>query len=558
MEKIANDALHLASTEGRQLIQANYKAFASLVTQAQGYAQQGKYTEAAVYVQMAALYGFWRHSGLFASPELEQVLRAIAQQTIPIYPQKTQPLTGTPRKVLHVASAVQGIGGLGRMIWRWMQQDTKSCHSLVLTQQPSSSVPTILRDAVDNSGGKIYSLNETTIGGILAWAKRLRQIAADADVVVLHIWPDDAIPIIAFANKEQSPPILYLDHADHGFWLGASISDILISLRSSGMRLAQERRGFEAERIGLLPIILPPTTRTLSRIEAKQKLGFDENTVLLLSIARAPKYSTIDEPNFADAHVPLLEKHDNAVLVVIGPGDSEDWSAAVERTQGRIKIFAEREDTAVFYQAADIYVDSFPIISITSLLEAGSYGVPLVTRYPYSDACAILGSDAPGLDEHLLRARNLQQYTAILSRLIEDAEFRWSQGDATSKCIAEKHTGSNWQSSLEEIYAKAMNLPRVTVKSDLRDEMFLGEPDVLLTRIFWNACGHDQIEPENLKKWHMMPFTKRFAFWMQLIKERGVGRNGAIDILLPQWLYWQFRKYVINTVKNRKFWRFSK
>ena len=550
MEKIANDTLRLGREQGSQLIQENFKAFRSLVVQAQDYVQQGKYTEAAVYVQMAGLYAFWRHSGLFASPELEQILRAIAQQTIPIDPRKNQVSPGTSRKVLHVASAVQGIGGLGRMIWRWIQQDTKSSHSLVLTQQASSYVPSIFRDAVYNSGGKIYSLNETTIGGILSWAKQLRKIAAEADFVVLHIWPDDAIPLIAFANKEQSPPILYLDHADHGFWLGATISDVVINLRASGMRLSQERRGFEAERIALLPIILPPTERKLSRTEAKQKLGFDENTVLLLSIARAPKYRTIDEVNFADAHVPLLEKYDNAVLVVIGPGDSEDWSAAVERTQGRIKIFAEREDTAVFYQAADIYVDSFPIISITSLLEAGSYAVPLVTRYPYSDACGILGSDAPGLDDNLIRARNLDEYTAILCRLVKDEEFRFSLGEATRKCISETHMGSNWQHSLEEVYTKAINLPRVTVKSESRDEMFLGEPDVFLTSVFWNACGHDKIEPESLKKWHMMPFVQRLSFWINLIKKRGFGRNGYIDLLLPQWLYWQLRKYVIDVVKN--------
>ncbi len=550
MEKTANDTLRLRREEGSRLIQENFETFRSLVVQAKDHLQQGKYTEAVVYVQMAALYAFWRHSGIFASPELEQILCAIAQRTIPVYPQKSQASSGTPRKVLHVASAVQGIGGLGRMIWRWIQQDTDSSHSLVLTQQPSTSVPSILKDAVYHSGGKIYSLNETTIGGILSWAKRLRKIAASADIVVLHIYPDDAIPIIAFANKEQSPPVLFLDHADHGFWLGASVSDIVINLRFSGMRLSQERRGIEPERVALLPIILPPTQRTLSRTEAKRKLDIDENSVLLFSVARAPKYKTIDGVNFADAHVPFLEKYDNAVLVVIGPGDSEDWSAAVERTQGRIKIFAEREDTAVFYQAADIYVDSFPIISITSLLEAGSYGVPLVTRYPYSDACGILGSDAPGLDGNMMRASNLEEYIAILSRLVKDKELRLSLGEATRKRIAETHMGSNWQHSLEEVYTKANALPRVTLKPNLKDEMFLGEPDVLLPRVFWHACGQGKIDPESLKKWNMIPFVQRFGFWTNQIKKHGFGRSGRIDLLLPQWLYWNLRKYVIDVVKK--------
>jgi glycosyltransferase involved in cell wall biosynthesis len=549
MEKIADDKLSIWETEGSVLIKQNFEVFRSLVTQTKDYAECGDYTVAAVYAQMAALYAFWRHSGLFNSPELEQVLCTIGQQAIPIYPRKNEVLPGSPRKVLHVASAVQGIGGLGRMIWRWIQQDTESCHSLVLTQQASSHVPNILREALHNSGGNIHSLNESTIGGILSWAKRLRQIAASADIVVLHIWPDDTIPIIAFANKEQSPPILFLDHADHGFWLGASITDVVINLRFSGMRLSQDRRGFEAERIAILPIILPPTQRKLSRTEAKQKLGLEENSVVLLSIARAPKYKTIDKVNFADAHIPLLSKYNNAVLVVIGPGNSENWSAAVEQTQGRIKIFSEREDTAVFYQAADIYVDSFPIASNTSLLEAGSYGLPLITRYPYSDACSIIGGDSPGIDGNLLRARNLEEYTAILSRLVENEELRLTIGEETRKCIVEIHMESNWQKSLEDIYTKATTLPKITVKSQSKDEMFLGEPDVLLTRVYWHACGQGHIDPENLKKWCMMPFPQRFVFWIKLIKKHGLRRKASIDILLPQWLYCQLRKYAINLKK---------
>jgi glycosyltransferase involved in cell wall biosynthesis len=552
MEIKANDSLSLIPEESNHLIKQNFQVFRSLITQARNLAEQGKYAEAVVYAQMAALYGFWRHSGLFVSPELENILHTIGLKTIPanLYPRHNKLLPGKPRNVMHVASAVQSIGGLGRMIWRWIEQDTESSHSLVLTQQASSYVPSIIRDAVYNSGGKIYSLNESTIGGIFSWAKRLRKIAASADFVVLHIWPDDAIPLLAFANKEQSPPVLFLDHADHGFWLGASISDMVINLRSSGMRLSQERRGIESERVALLPIILSPTQRTLSRTEAKRKLSIDENSVLLFSVARAPKYKTIDGVNFADAHVPLLKKYDNAVLVVIGPSDSEDWSAAVERTQGRIKIFTEREDTAGFYQAADIYVDSFPIISITSLLEAGSYGVPLVTRYPYSDACGILGSDAPGIDANMIRANNLEEYTTILSRLVEDKAYRLSLGEATRKQICDEHLGSNWQSSLEEIYAKATSLPRLTAKLDQRDEMFLGEPDVYLEHIFRHACGHDKIDPENLKKWYMMPFADRFRFWTKLIKMNGFGKIGWIDVLMPQWLYWNFRKYVIESVKK--------
>ena len=113
----------------------------------------------------------------------------------------------------------------------------------------------------------------------LSWAKRLRQIAHRADIVVLHIGNRDIVPMIAFANKEQLPPIVYLDHSDHLFWLGACISDIVVNFRKSGMRLSQERRGIEARRNVMLPIPLECFPRTFSRREAKMHLGFPEKAL---------------------------------------------------------------------------------------------------------------------------------------------------------------------------------------------------------------------------------------------------------------------------------------
>ena len=68
-------------------------------------------------------------------------------------------------------------------------------HSIVLTQQALTEYPQIFRDAVHNSHGKIYVLEES-IGSIVSWAKRLREIAAEADMVVLHTIQDDVFRLL--------------------------------------------------------------------------------------------------------------------------------------------------------------------------------------------------------------------------------------------------------------------------------------------------------------------------------------------------------------------------
>lgn len=542
METLTNNTLRIWQEEGRQLIPQNYAEFRNLVAQAKDFLERGKYDMAAVYGEMAASYASGKHCGLFVSLELEQILLAIGRKAIRNnnYLSVGKSSLHNPKKILHIATSIGSIGGHSRMLWRWIQQDTERSHSLVLTRQLPNFVPQVLIDSIRNSNGKIHILNES-IGSLISWSKRLREIAVTADLIVLHVHNYDVIPIIAFANKENSPPVVLLDHADHLFWLGEGISDVVVSLRESGMRLVQERRHIEPQRNVLLPIILEPIQRLLSRAQAKQQLGISEDNILLLSIARAIKYKTIDGISFADAHVPLLKKYQQAILIVIGPGNCEDWSDAIQQTQGRIRVLSETEHTSLFYQAADIYVDSFPFVSNTSLLEAGSYGVPLVSRYPYlSEASGVLGADMPGLSGNLMRARDLQEYTAALSKLIEDTEFRLSLGEATRSKITATHCGDEWQRFLENVYSYAATVTPVSSPIESKDEIFLGEPDVFIPKV------HDvDIDSTKLSQWHMplMPTTERLFCWFKLVAKYGF-RNHPLNCLLPAWLrvrYYLFR-----------------
>jgi glycosyltransferase involved in cell wall biosynthesis len=537
MQKTSNDILNLWREEGSLLIQQNFEEFRSLVAQAKNFMERGQYETAVVYAEIAALYALGKHCGLFVSPELESILFEVGQKVIPIslYSDQVSSLHKAPKNVLHVATWVKGIGGHSRMIGRWIQQDTERCHSLVLTRQGTAEIPHFLREAVNNTHGEIYVLNEK-VGDfeLINQAKRLREIAATADLVILHIGNCDVVPLIAFANKEQSPPIFFLDHADHLFWLGTNISDVVISLRESGMHLAQKRRGIEPDRSVLLPIILEPTRRALSRIEAKRQLGIPEDSILILSIARAIKYKTIDGISFADAHLPVLEKFKQVFLIIIGPATSEDYSYAIQQTKGRIIVHPEREDTAVFYQAADIYVDSYPFVSTTSLLEAGIYGVPLVSRFLYSNESNVLGADMPSLTGNLIRTRDLEEYRKALSYLIEEEKLRLSLGETTRKKILETHTGVYWQKSLEKIYAHTAVKSNENVSTATMDNRFIGEPDVYIQRIHssWDDDWQEWVFAPRLP-W--LPFRQRLRFWWGYIKKYGYGQRGRISLLLPYW-----------------------
>jgi glycosyltransferase involved in cell wall biosynthesis len=529
--------------EGRRLIPEHWGEFRRLVAVADDLMQRKQYAAAAAYGELAALYAISRHCGLFVSPALERVLIAIGQQA---FGEAARPVRRSsqypPRHVLHVSTRVMPVGGHSRMIWRWIQQDEGRTHSLALTRQ-TSQVPAMLRHAVASSGGRLYRVNRA-VGGLIAWARQLREVAANVDLVVLHSFNDDVIPLIALACRDRSPPVIFLDHADHIFWLGAGISDVVVSLRESGMRLAQQRRGILPERSLLLPTVVMPAERLHSREEAKRRIGLPEDSVLLLSIARPLKYGAVGNGSYADAHVPILDRYKNAWLIVVGPQDRPDWSAAVHRTQGRIIQVSEREDTALYYEAADIYIDSFPFVSTTSLLEAGGYGVPLVSIFPYSETSGTLGADMPGLDGNLIRVGDLRDYDRVLSELIEEERYRRELGERTREKILKVHTGIGWQIRLENIYRRACHFAAAHGEPMATEEMFTGEPDVYIPRIHGHA-EHSESRERDLDRMiesliRIMPIDERMRQWIRLASAAGGFRNAdrvaSLKYLIPEWL----------------------
>jgi hypothetical protein len=531
-----------AGTKGLTLsahrdIDRHFTVFQNLLTKSENYLKDGNYHASAVYAEIAASYATENHAGLFVSHQLEGLLldigRKIANQT---YAQERNArITASQRHVLHVLTEAMGIGGLTRMVWRWIQEDTDSCHSVVLTRQLDVRIPQALISAVKETGGKVFCLNDN-FGNILTWSQDLRRIAASADFVILHLNNHDVIPLIAFADKRSMPPIIFLNHSDHKFWLGASISDVVADQRYSGAKLTQTRRGIDKSKCGLLPIVLPTITRKDSVAEAKAQIGLSQDRILLLSIARPFKYMPLNgyASKFNDlvlpgSILPVLEQHPKSALIVIGPEFTDRWEQANQTVQGRISALGTREDTAIFYQAADIYLDSFPFGSITSCLEAGSYGLPVVSCNPYSDASAVLCADTPALDTTILRVKDNTEFTSTVSHLIEDPDYRTRIGKDTQENILSVHTGDNWKRYLQDLYQQAANAPAKTTINNEKDQKTISEVDIFRLDIDSGKISEDEITKGHIR---LLPIDLRMDLWLRIFKQHHVFKP---SLLLSEW-----------------------
>jgi len=520
---------------GLARLPGNTAVFMRIAEEAEQLAAQGRDDEACVQVFIAAFHAVARHSGMWASPRLEAVLARIATRRLRDTTEWRPP--GAIRHVMHVATQVPALGGLARMMERWIRIDAGRTHSVTITRQGIMPLPESIRDAVRQRGGNVRILDYDR-GGLFERAQCLRDVAQEADLVVLHIHPFDIVPQLAFATPNR-PPVVFLDHADHSFWLGTHITDVMASMREAGRRLMIERRGIRPERIALLPTILDPGHRRLSRQEAKRQIGVPEDCVLLASVARARKYVTLGGTSFADLHLQTLLEHPQAVLLVVGPGAREDWSGPMQRCQGRIIALPEHDDPRLFFEAADIYVDSFPFVSITSTLEAAILGTPAVSLFPFGSESAVLGCNMPGLDGLLVTCSTRREYQEALSRLITDATHRHELGVALQQQIAANHIEGAWLDKLEALYRQVLEAPRhggITRP----DQVFEGEPDVFIQAIHGSQIDGER-ERDRLLKYELGLLGTRARlreFW-RLWRQgelRNEGRYGPAVYLLPEWL----------------------
>jgi hypothetical protein len=515
-----------------------FREYEAYLDKAQSRFKRGQYEAASVYAAIAAHMALRPHPGFFAAPRLEKLLVDIGRKTMgnAAYLRILDP-SRKIRSILHVATELTAVGGLTNMLGRWIAADSSRLHSVALTHH-RGPLHGPVGPAVEESGGRVVRLNQG-VGGQIAWASKLRELAREHDAVVLHTYSQDVVPMIAFADPRKTPPVLLLNHGDHLFWLGAATSDVVINLRDAAQDLSIERRHIEERRNVMVPTIVSPAVRTRSREEAKAALGIDPNTIMMFSAARGMKYRSVNGRSFADTHVELLKRHPNAELWVLGAGNPDDWQDAIAATGGRIKPLAESPDTKTYFEAADIYVDSFPFVSSTSMMEAAGLGTPLVSRFYGPKKARIFAINHPGIDKPTLHGATEEKYVAQLEKLVLDPALREKKGEEARKSVLHYHTPPSWMDFIEQAYKLAVELPPVDPLAHLaaqRDETFEnGEPDCRLYDVF----GYNEDDPARTLKQYLglMPQEERLTLWSELKAAHAFnGPKEMLRGLLPDWL----------------------
>ncbi|QHC05394.1 glycosyltransferase [Anoxybacillus sp. PDR2] len=434
-----------------------------------------------IQAKMAATIAWYAHPGFYVSPELENGLLEIAKKTVDLKPkEKIELPMGNKgyKKILHVMTAAYRTGGHTRAVERWIlnRLDKNEHHSVIILEQDAPDIPNMLYEVSETSGGKCIVLNDNL--SYLEKVLMLRDISLSwADLVVLHTHPDDPIPSIAYGIN-YGPPIVLYNHADHAFWLGANISDLVIDGRGIGFQISKERR--LARGSHLIPLPLVASRQFENKNEIRRKFNIPDEMVILLTIADSYKFTPYTGLNYFETLSKILKKSRNVLLIIIGMDEKHPLAQKAKSLMNHnicfLGTFSNIED---FYKLADIYIESFPIGSPTAALDAAMRGIPVVHSLNNSSplfTVEIFGETDKGF-------ANENEYINYVVELINSKDERCLLGEIQRKAVLKKHIGEMWNKRVDSLFSVVPNRHSVKLLNTTKNINQIESHDVVWSRV---------------------------------------------------------------------------
>lgn len=373
-------------------------------------------------IEGLAVFMVTHHTGFFASCELEEMLLECSKLLPGITYETNFVKNSNKRNVLHVLTDGYEVGGHTRLIKHWIEQDETSIHHVIVTRG-NHEPPHWLIQACQRSGGFFSILDKSK--GLFFKSYQLRMIATQlADATILHHHMHDPIPILAF-GVGHVPPVAILNHADHCFWLGCSVADLIIDLSRTGSELSGQRRYIEKKFI--MPIPLKFEYPALSKQIIRDKYYVAQKSKVFLSIAAPHKYRSLSAYGYCDMVKMIIDSIEDAVFIIIGPENQGEWKELYNSTNQLAVPVGLQKNIDDFYAMADFYFEPFMMASHTARMDAVARAIPAFKLK--NDFYPIMTDLFPELEELTYSSLEeiialVQEYEPIAGNLVFDKAKR--------------------------------------------------------------------------------------------------------------------------------------
>ena len=321
-------------------------------------------------IKLCASWAVNFHTGKFSDKALEEELIKISTSI------KTKLLNYEKNSVLHIMTDAKEYGGHSRYVANWIKSDYLK-NSICFTEQKRNILPSFLAKTVDELKVDTLFLQKNKLYSKVI---ELRQLASKFEYIILTIKENDVLPLLAFGTEEFNRPIIFINHADHLFWMGFSIADMIVELSSDGELFTRNKRG-KVKQSYVLPIPIDKCARANNQ-NILDKININKNDKIVVSMASSHKYNNSKDSHFSLLCKSIVVNSPNTYFLVIGPSlDEPVWKKVHDETEGRVVALGilGKRDVANIINDTDLYIDSFPYRSYTSFLEFAVCNVPCIT-----------------------------------------------------------------------------------------------------------------------------------------------------------------------------------
>lgn len=391
-----------------------------------------------------AYYAAYHPSGYYSSEVLENVYLEAAKELPSVV---CRPIQNT---VLHVMTAAYPSGGHTRVVERWINHSNPDeKHSIVVLSQDEEIIPEWIKCAPRNHGGEFIEFGKMNI---MTRAEKLRILAAGYEKIVLHTHMHDGTAIIAFGVESFTNPVILFNHADHVFWLGVSVADIVADFQYGDFS-TKRRLATKSFFLGIPPslsIDLPKIT--YSKENLREEMGIPQDDFVVVSTGTEYKFHPLQSISFIDESLKMAQ--DGIRVYVIGPQSTERWKTVQHKSNGRVKALGPIYDKSVYYGyllAADLYVGSFPFMGGTAMLDAVECGLPFVQFIIGSQESENNGIDS-NRDTSPCWVRSISSLHETIKSAKSDEIIKKNLYENAKKWSDEYGNVFAWQSRLHQLY----------------------------------------------------------------------------------------------------------
>ncbi len=391
-----------------------------------------------VHMAQSLMYYAVSHGvGYYSCRELEAPFLDLARQ-LPI----KKRVEYVPDSCLHVMTQAYTSGGHTRVVERWLSiSSCKQKHSVVLLDQGDFPIPESLEMETARHSGELFMCKGKTL---VERAQYLREIAQQYEYVILHIHMHDPTAIVAFGTNEFKRPVILYNHADHLYWCGASIVDMLADLRDNDYaekwRMIRNHYSLRIPYASDVALSNYPKTKEESRIA----LGLPLDKIILLTVGGSQKYQPFAGIEFCNIVHDVIRNNRNALCLGMGPtNDVGNWGNYGEQFVALGTIpYGERYFD--YLNACDIYIGSIPIEGGTAVLDAVQFKKPVLIYTPFKTE---LGEITKGI--HVIHSLN--KFRKSILNLLESQLSRDVLAEYQRNMVEQYHGLENWKSNLEEM-----------------------------------------------------------------------------------------------------------